>query len=397
MSFGLTYHNADGNRIIAGSGKLPFQKPIDIQLPGTPIWIIATSHNYDVMWTAALADGRIYSYFMGVNGDIVGAPLLIEIPAGMPPAAISAGGKFSLVMVPDPEQSSLSHPIYLPLSDQRAYITNSGQIKITDASDNLVGSLEVHALPDARILRDENDRLLVLSDPTDKYDHGVLGDHLEAASITLIATYPEPNIISRITLEENEVIEGIAPIWADMTGDNQREIIITVSDLNQGAGIVIFSENGEQIAEGPKMGQPYRWRHQIAVSEFGTKGKTELAVVRTPHIRGTVEFYQLKDGQLIVAAEFPGLTSHTIGSRNLDQAAAGDFDGDGFSELLVLSPDLSEYIALRRTRTGAEEAWRLPLDGIVSSNLAGAPLPDGRITIGAGRSDNVLRIWLPQN
>jgi len=177
---------------------------------------------------------------------------------------------------------------------------------------------------------------------------------------------------------------------------NQPEIIVTVSDLNQGAGIVIFSENGERIAEGPKMGQPYRWRHQIAVSVFGTNGESDLAVVRTPHIGGTVEFYQLKDGQLIVAAEFPGITSHTIGSRNLDLAAAGDFDGDGLSELLVLSPDLSEYIAVRRTPTGAEEVWRLPLDGIISSNLAGASLPDGNLIIGAGRSDNVLRIWLPQ-
>ena len=396
MSFGLTYHNADGNRIIPGSGKLPFQKPIDIQLSGTPLWVIATPHNDGVMWTAAIADGRTYSYFMRANGSIIGEPLQFDVPAGMPPAAISAGSKFSLVVVPDPDQSPITHPIYLPLSDQRAYITRTGQINFMDASDQIVGSLDVHALPDARILRDDNDRLLVLSDPTGKYDHGVLGDQLEAASITLIATQPEPTIVSRITLEENEVIEGIAPIWADMTGDNQPEIIVTVSDLNQGAGIVIFSENGERIAEGPKMGQPYRWRHQIAVSEFGTNRETELAVVRTPHIGGTVEFYQLKDGELIVAAEFPGITSHTIGSRNLDLTAAGDFAGDGLSELLVLSPDLSEYIAVRRTPTGAEEVWRLPLDGIISSNLAGASLPDGNLIIGAGRSDNVLRIWLPQ-
>jgi hypothetical protein len=265
-----------------------------------------------------------------------------------------------------------------------------------NTSDQVVGTLDVRALPDARILRDENDRLLVLSDPTDRYAHGVLGDPIEAGGITLIETIPEPRIVNHITLPNKEVIEGIAPIWTDFTGDGQREIIVTVSDLELGTGIVVFAESGDKLAQGPKMGIPYRWRHQIAITNFDLAGQLELAVVRTPHIGGSVEFYQFNNGELSITAEYPGITSHTIGSRNLDLAAAGDFDGDGLSELLVLSPDLSEFVAVRRTKSGAEEVWRLPLDGFISSNLAGAPLSDGSIAIGAGRSDNVLRIWLPQ-
>ncbi|MBK5106751.1 MAG: hypothetical protein JJE12_01410, partial [Anaerolineales bacterium] len=370
--------------------------PVDVPLPGKAIWLLATPMNDGIVWTAALEDGRTFSYRMDEKGIIVGELEMDESPSGMPPAAISDGEVFSLVRVQDTHQSSLSHPIYLPLSNSRAYITTDGKLNIIDANDGLLSSLDVNALPDARIVRDERDRLLVLSDPAEKYAHGVLGDQLEAAAITLIETLPEPSIVRHISLPDHEVIESIAPIWADMTGDDQREIIITVSDLDLGAGIVILDESGERLAQGPKMGMPFRWRHQIAVSRFGSGVNIELAVVRTPHIGGNIEFYQLKDGELSITAEFPGVTSHTLGSRNLDLAAAGDFDGDGWSELLVLSPDLREYIAVSRTAAGTEQAWGLPVDGIASSNLAGAPLPGGGIALGVGRSDHILRLWIPQ-
>jgi len=393
---GLTYTNPDGNRIIQGEGMLPVRQPVDIPLPGKAIWLVATPMNDGIVWTAALENGRTHSYRMNEKGIIVGEPALNEFPVGMPPVGISDGEVFSLMKVQDAHQSVLSHPIFLPLSDSRAYITTDGKLKIIDANDGLVSSLDVNALPDARIVRDERDRLLLLSEPTHRYTHGVLGDQLEAAAITLIETFPEASIVRQIHLPDHEVIEGIAPIWADMTGDGQREIIVTVSDLDLGAGIVILDESGERLAEGPKMGMPFRWRHQIAVSRFGTEANLELAVVRTPHIGGNIEFYQLKDGELSIKAEFPGVTSHTLGSRNLDLAAAGDFDGDGSSELLVLSPDLREYIAVSRTTAGAERVWGLPVDGVASSNLAGAPLPGGEIVLGVGRTDHILRFWIPQ-
>jgi hypothetical protein len=76
-------------------------------------------------------------------------------------------------------------------------------------------------------------------------------------------------------------------------------------------------------------------------------------------------------------------------------AAAGDFDGDNLNELLVLTPDLTEIIAVRKTVRGAEAAWQLPLGDRASSNIAGANLPGGRVVLGLGRNDGVLRFWLP--
>jgi hypothetical protein len=82
-----------------------------------------------------------------------------------------------------------------------------------------------------------------------------------------------------------------------------------------------------------------------------------------------------------------------IGSRNLDMALAGDVDGDGNVELLVPSEDFRSLGGLRRTAGGAEAAWTVPVGGRVTTNLAGVTAPNGRMSIGVGRDDAVLRVW----
>ncbi len=98
----------------------------------------------------------------------------------------------------------------------------------------------VKALPDARILTDENDRILFLSDPTHNYAHAVLGDAIEAASITLIDPKNSAFQFKKIIPEAGDVIEGISPIWADMDLDGTREIIVTQSNQVVGAMIVVY-------------------------------------------------------------------------------------------------------------------------------------------------------------
>jgi hypothetical protein len=77
-------------------------------------------------------------------------------------------------------------------------------------------------------------------------------------------------------------------------------------------------------------------------------------------------------------------------------AAAGDFDGDGVNELLLPNPNLSELVAVRRTPSGAEQVWRLPIGGVMSTNLSGVTLSNGEIAIAVGREDGVFTLWLPQ-
>ncbi len=94
-------------------------------------------------------------------------------------------------------------------------------------------------------------------------------------------------------------------------------------------------------------------------------------------------------------ARISGFTSHVFGSRNLDLAAAGDFDGDGRVELLLPSQDLTRLAAIRRTADGAEQAFAVELSAELSSNLAGVALAGGRMIVAVGLSNGTLRIFHP--
>jgi len=123
----------------------------------------------------------------------------------------------------------------------------------------------------------------------------------------------------------------------------------------------------------------------------------ELATIKTPHIGGVAEFYSLTESGLeLVASLAGGYSSHVNGSRNLDMALAADFDGDGNVELLVPSRDRKTLVALRRTGDSVAEAWQLPLDSQLATNLAAVELPDdsdSRISLGAVTADGVLFVW----
>lgn len=395
LELGLTYQQMNGNRYAPGKGNLPAQTPIDIDLSDIPTWVVATPYQDGVIWYVTLQNGAVHAYYSSTRGVSEVSSVPSKLPPEMPPILKTTDNNSSLIFVPNPAQSKITHPILLPQSKIKVAIVSNGDLEFIGDSDETLLTLPVNALLDARLLVDERDRILLLTNPTDRYNHGVLGDHFEAASITLIETFPEPRVAGIISLPENEVVEGIAPIWVDLTGDGKREIIATISDRSLGAGIVVFSESGERLAEGPKMGQPNRWRHQIAVGDFLVQGEPELAVVRTPHIGGVVEFYRYSEGDFEPVAQLPGVTSHVIGSRNLDMSVAGDFDGNGTTELLVLNPSLTELVAVRRVPESAEIIWNIPLDGKLNTNLATATLSDGNIVLGVGRTDGVLRLWYP--
>ena len=392
--FGRTYHRADGNRYVSGRGGLPEVKPLDIPLAGEPEWVAAAPGAAGSIWVAVLMDGRVQAFSVNGSGYEEIAITPDRLPPGMPPLLKVAGGVPVLVTAPLDDVSPLTHPVVVGGDGARiAYIAKNGDVVIWDGNE--IGRLPVNALPDARILVDENSRLLMLTDPTRRYDHGVLGDDLEAAGITLIETQPSLHIASQIQIPRPAVIEGIAPIWSDINADGMREIILTRSTPSQGAQIVVFNEMGEEIATGPSIGRGYRWRNQLALAPFGPNGGLELVDVLTPHLTGVVEFYQLRAEGLDVVAGVPGYTSHVIGTRNLDMALAGDFDGDGRVEVLLPGQSLTELGAIRRTGDGAEVVWSVPLDGILTTNLAAVSFPDGGLALGLGRDDGVLRIWMP--
>jgi hypothetical protein len=361
---------SNGNLIVSGSGDLPGVGPLSFSVPGKPLRLAATATGQSSLWIVTQADGQRLSFQVDGRGvtEVTTAPRVLLQDA-----------------------HPLTTPVTMPKSRKTAYIATNGDLVVLDGSR--LTRLPIGALPDARILADTSDRILVLTDPTDRYGHGILGDRIEAAGVALIETQPVPRMVQKIKIRTPEVVEGLAPIWVDLDDDGIKEIIVTTSDRREGARLTVFDEQGRRVASSPAIGTGYRWRHQLAVGPFGPNGEVEIADLLTPHIGGVVEFFRLDGDRLIKKASIRGYSTHVIGSRNLETALAGDFAGDGRLELLVPKQDFRRLSAIRRTSDGAAVIWESEVGEPITTNLAAATLSNGNIVFGLGRADGTIQIW----
>ena len=364
---------------------------IDIPLPAKPVWIAGIPHEDGIASAVAFEDGSLSAYLVNKEGHSETEITPNKIPAGMPLTIYFSDGKLFALTAPS-DASPLTQPVIIERNPfKMAYIATNGDLVILQDEEQT--RLAVNALPDSRILVNEEGKLLFLSEPTEKYTHGVLGDSIEATGITLVETQPEPKILQKITTPKPDVIEGIYPIWADMDKNGQREILVTLSNAQDGARIVAFSEDGNLLAEGIPVGTGYRWRHQLVVAPFGSTGENLLAVIRTPHIGGVLEIYRLNGNKLEIVKTISGISTHSIGSRNLFTAQAGDFNNDG--QIDLLAPDQS-HTNLGIVTVESETIIWLELGAKLITNLASVTsTANSQVVIVGGLSNNILRIWLP--
>jgi hypothetical protein len=392
-TFGYTYQLSDGNRYTEGAGSLPDVQAIDLALDGVPMWLVSAQDGHGVIWVLVLEGGKTQAFRSAGNRV---APFDVtprNVQDDIPPLLMLQNGRAELLRSSINKSATNAPVAMLPLSGSIVASRRDGALSIRN-ENGTEGLLEIDALPDAAILFDETERLLILSGRTREYKHGILGDTVEARGVTLISTFPEVSWQRIVELRRGSVIEGTAPIWGDLDGDGEREIILTISDRKAGSRFAVFRNDGSPVASGPSVGTGFRWRHQIAVAAFGPAGEIELAGVRTPHIGGVVEFFRLEGNSLKRTAHLSGYSSHRIGSRNLDMAVAGDFDGDGSVELIVPNQSFTSLAAIRRIHTGAEAVWELSLPGRLTTNLSASVSADGGLVLGAGTDAHTLRLWL---
>lgn len=387
--YGYTYGQASGNLVVDGEGGLPLSDTVDVPLDGSPVWVAGIPFREGVAWVVALEDGSVEDFHMETAGGI--EPLEIapdEIPPGAPPLVGSSGGSLELVEGPG---SPLTHP--LPVEEDLVGVTESGEVFVENEGPTVGAGMT--APPDARFTRSPSGAVAFLSEPTERYAHGVLGDGIEADSITVADIGEDGGVEVRaeIVPESGGVFEEVAPMWVEADGSE----LLAVSESADGVGtrVALYEPDGSLAAAGPFIEEPFKWRHVLAAGPFGPNGEFEVAAVRTPHLDSVVEFYRpdFDSGTLEIVAEVPGYTSHRINTRNLDTARAGDLDGDGRWELLVPDPTYTGLAAIRRSQSGAEVAWTLPAEGGISTNIASATDEDGRAFVAVGRSDGTLRIW----
>lgn len=387
---GVTNQQPDGNRLVSGQIDLLNATVLDIPLDGIPLWVVGVSDEAgSPLWVAALEDGQLAG-FRVENGAAQPVDLPVsQLPAGMPPAILYQDGIVLILNNQATNLAEFTHPV-LSADGDLAYINNQGKVVVQNGSSK---TYQADALLDGRLLSDGSGNLLTLSTPTDVYQHGVLGDAIEAKGLSLVNQ--NEGTVNRLGIYSDQVIEGIAPIWTDLNSDGVREILLTLSNRQGGAQLLVMDENGGTIAQSDPIGTGYRWRHQIAAAPIGPDREMEIVDVLTPHIGGVVEFFRMEGAKLVKVAEISGYTSHVIHTRNLDMAFVGDLNADGRLELLLPRQDLTSLGILQRNETGVEVVGALPLEGGLTSNLAAIPLPDGSMAVAAGMGSGMLRVWLP--
>ncbi|MGF1504644.1 MAG: hypothetical protein ACFB51_05840 [Anaerolineae bacterium] len=387
--YGLTYLRLDGNRIMDGRGGMPGANRLEIPLGGQAEWIVGAPQGEGSLWAVVLTDGRVEA-FRVAGENIEPAALNVDrVQPGQPPLLRVSGNQAEIVVLPG--LSPLTHPV--PVGDGFAGISQGGELVRFDAAGSEVDRLAVNALPDARILVDEQERLLLLTGPTEAYRHNVLGDAVEAGGFTLVDS-GSGDLAPLLTVEtQGTVIEGIAPLWADFDKDGTREIIVTEANDAQGAGVVVYREDGSVLASGPVIGQGFRWRHQLAVATFDEQ--PALVEVRTPHIGGQVGFFTLQGDSLVGSGFVLNYTSHVIQTRNLDMAAAGDFDGDGRIEIVMPDQQRSQLAGIVVEEGEGEVVWSVETADRVITNVHAVRLASGDLVLAAGNAGNVLELWYP--
>ncbi|HEY9057762.1 MAG TPA: VCBS repeat-containing protein [Aurantimonas sp.] len=163
--------------------------------------------------------------------------------------------------------------------------------------------------------------------PTTRYAHEILGDAIEAGS--LVAETRDGRTIEAV-LPETQVFEDLTPRLVDMDGDGRNEIIAIRSDVMKGAALAVYGLIDGQLVERaaiPPIGRPNRWLNVAAIADLDGNGRRDIAIVKTPHIGGTLEIYAWEDGKLLLRASRAGYSNHVIGSRELDLAEVVSLEG----------------------------------------------------------------------
>ena len=186
-----------------------------------------------------------------------------------------------------------------------------------------VARSEAAVLPDARPLlvdldaRGDGGHLAVFGGPDDsRYRHGVLGDGIEATRLLWLERHGL-GVLREHVLPAPYVFEDIAPcpvrfenrtgLLTVRSGPGGAQLALLAADRNDPARI-------ELVALGEDLGSPRRWMAPT------TDGR-HLMTVHTPHVGGDLFAYTLEGHRLLRRRVVGDVSTHRIGTRELDMAA----------------------------------------------------------------------------
>ena len=94
-------------------------------------------------------------------------------------------------------------------------------------------------------------------DPTYRYDHGILGDKIEAVGLLVVKNMKS----YYFRLDTGQVFEDLKPRMKDIDNDGQMEFVTIQTSLSAGASVCVYkiiNSRLEPFVQGGYIGKPYR-------------------------------------------------------------------------------------------------------------------------------------------
>jgi hypothetical protein len=228
---------------------------------------------------------------------------------------------------------------------------------------DITARAKVNALTDSHItvadLEGDSDvEVVALLEPSRRYAHGVLGDALEPTSIAAFERH-SLEILWRYDLPAPFVFEDLKARPVRLGGRDWLTLVR--SSPTGGAALVLVGlENNRLVLKvGPDFGQANRWLNPLV-------GFGEVYAVLTPHLGGVLTRFAQSGNELQPTRLQTGVSSHQIGSRNLETA-------------LVLAPG--------RVALPSQDQR-----SVLQYECAKQCLVRGKTNLGAGISSNMIRV-----
>jgi hypothetical protein len=406
LAWRFSYGAATANRVAGGPGTFPRVVVISTPAESPFRWVVSMPQRRlaaidanGTLWIFEIAPTSLI--IIGRYGDAAspdGPPVAVSLGDGRP-GVVCVSREGLLLVWQDgglrafdvgAPLSRLTFPIPVVLDakgwDDLVAVAADGAVVLIGgllSAPRVVARAEVRALPDARITLGSLDgsgelHALVLTDPTDRYPHGALGDKLEATSVAVIAVGSNAlSIRGRYVVPEPAVLEDLIPLVLPIGEGGRPGVVVIKSAPRQGSSILVLGWRAaglEFLAEGPVFGQKNRWVHVIGAADLSGDGIPELIAVNSPHLAGVLVAYDRRAASLVPSAKALGYSSHAVGSRNQDQAAIANMSGSGRLQIIVPRQSREVLAALELSGTRWEERWALQLGSPIQSNLLVADL-----------------------
>ena len=260
-----------------------------------------------------------------------------------------------------------------------AVTKQNGQFKLarieTQGSQaTITATAETEVLPDAHPLQIDFDtetpnqgHIAILAKPDDAtYQHGVLGDDVEAGEIQFLERHTLKPLAKKLT-QQGRVFE--ANRLATFTENGKTKIVSVISGDGNGASTVVIGiKSGKLSIEAESDPLPtHRWQSPFSFNR-------KLYAIQMPHLKGNLVEYSLKGSQLAERFITSGLSNHRYGDYETNLVTTTDtfalIPKAGYQHVVVLDKtgkitELSTTLPaeIKQTKANSNKAYLLLKNG----------------------------------